>query len=278
MANTILAIGAHYDDCVFGIPGILLQAARKHQRVVILSVIGDYSNWSPTKGREKAFVDGTVQVSKEYGAEMRYLAYASHRYDVSLETRGGAGFEFHLESKRGAINSRSWDKVVMQGQSTLDLAKPGDATKLIATSRQLADVLRSRNPKVELFLMATWSRADQTYPEKGAWFGKPIEAMARDVRIGNDKAAAGADIKTVIPVAGALILLQGIAEIVRCVVCLKTGEWPSRLHDVAEIDVIEEQLAHSQYVDEESRKIAIEGAQRIDEIARQRGMGGDINT
>jgi TRAP-type mannitol/chloroaromatic compound transport system permease small subunit len=84
--------------------------------------------------------------------------------------------------------------------------------------------------------------------------------------------------KTVIPIAGALILVQGIAEIVRCVVCLRTGEWPERLADVAEIDVIEEQLAHSEYVDEESRKIAIEGAQKIDEIARQRGMGGDMNT
>src|ERR1700686_4538571 len=73
--------------------------------------------------------------------------------------------------------------------------------------------------------------------------------------------------KSVIPVAGALILLQGIAEIVRCAVCLKTGEWPSRLADVAEIDVIEEQLAHSEYVDEESRKIAIEGAHDIDETA-----------
>jgi hypothetical protein len=80
---------------------------------------------------------------------------------------------------------------------------------------------------------------------------------------------------SVIPIAGALVLLQGVAEIVRCVVCLKTGEWPSRLKDVAEIDVVEEQLAHSEYVDEESRKIAIERAQEIDETARQRGMGGD---
>ena len=84
--------------------------------------------------------------------------------------------------------------------------------------------------------------------------------------------------KTVIPIAGALIMLQGIGEIVRCIVCLRTGEWPSRLHDVAEIDVIEEQLAHSEYVDEESRKIAIEGAARIDEMARQRGMGGETQT
>src|SRR5712672_4496385 len=69
--------------------------------------------------------------------------------------------------------------------------------------------------------------------------------------------------KSVIPLAGGLIMLQGVAEIVRCVVCLQTGEWPSRLKDVAETDVIEEQLAHSEYVDEESRKIAIEGAQKI---------------
>src|SRR5690349_18330094 len=84
--------------------------------------------------------------------------------------------------------------------------------------------------------------------------------------------------KSIIPIAGSLIMLQGIAEIVRCIVCLKTGEWPSRLHDVAEIDVIEEQLAHSEYVDEESRKLAIEGAARIDEMARQRGMGGETQT
>jgi len=84
--------------------------------------------------------------------------------------------------------------------------------------------------------------------------------------------------KTVIPIAGALVMLQGIAEVVRCVVCLQTGEWPARLRDVAEIDVIEEQLAHSEYVDEESRKIAIERAHEIDEAARQRGMGGDAKT
>src|ERR671926_220879 len=72
--------------------------------------------------------------------------------------------------------------------------------------------------------------------------------------------------KTVIPIAGALILLQGLGEIVRSIVCLKTGEWPSRLKDVAEIDVVEEQLAGSEFVDEQTRKDAIERAQKIDEV------------
>ena len=82
--------------------------------------------------------------------------------------------------------------------------------------------------------------------------------------------------KFTIPLAGVMVMIQGFAEIIRCVVCLQTGEWPSRLKDVAETDVIEEQLAHSEFVDEESRKIAIERAKNIDEVARQRGMGGDL--
>jgi TRAP-type mannitol/chloroaromatic compound transport system permease small subunit len=43
--------------------------------------------------------------------------------------------------------------------------------------------------------------------------------------------------KTVIPVAGAFLLLQGLAEIARCILCLKAGEWPSREEDVEEVDV-----------------------------------------
>jgi len=76
--------------------------------------------------------------------------------------------------------------------------------------------------------------------------------------------------KAVIPVAGALVMLQGLGEIVRCVACLRTGAWPARLEDVEEIDVIETQLSHSEYVDEESRRAAVEGAHAIDDAARHR--------
>jgi TRAP-type mannitol/chloroaromatic compound transport system permease small subunit len=80
--------------------------------------------------------------------------------------------------------------------------------------------------------------------------------------------------KAVIPLAGALVMLQGIAEIMRCVVCLKTGQWPERLKDAEEIDVVEQQLATSEYVDAESRERAIAHVHEIDDAARQRGKGG----
>jgi TRAP-type mannitol/chloroaromatic compound transport system permease small subunit len=43
--------------------------------------------------------------------------------------------------------------------------------------------------------------------------------------------------KTVIPIAGAFLLVQGIVEIVRCIICLKQGYWLSREQDVEEVDV-----------------------------------------
>ncbi|MBN8510272.1 MAG: TRAP transporter small permease subunit [Burkholderiales bacterium] len=43
--------------------------------------------------------------------------------------------------------------------------------------------------------------------------------------------------KFIIPLAGAILLLQGLVEIVRCVQCLRAGDWPSREQDVEEVDV-----------------------------------------
>ncbi|MBM3548157.1 MAG: TRAP transporter small permease subunit [Alphaproteobacteria bacterium] len=76
--------------------------------------------------------------------------------------------------------------------------------------------------------------------------------------------------KSFIPIAGALVLLQGFVEIVRCVVCLRTGEWPARLKDVEEIDVVGTQIANSEYVDTESREVASH-SRDIEDAAKHRG-------
>jgi TRAP-type mannitol/chloroaromatic compound transport system permease small subunit len=69
--------------------------------------------------------------------------------------------------------------------------------------------------------------------------------------------------KFVIPLAGAIVLMQGIAEIIRCVICLKTGEWTPRLKDVQESDVIAQQLTGSEFVDEEAKALAIEQSKNV---------------
>ena len=84
--KTILGIGAHYDDCVFGISGILLKALRQHHRVVVMALIGDYSNWRPVQGREREIVDGAVRIARECGVEMRFLNFAEMKFGVSDET------------------------------------------------------------------------------------------------------------------------------------------------------------------------------------------------
>ena len=64
--------------------------------------------------------------------------------------------------------------------------------------------------------------------------------------------------KFMIPLAGALVLMQGVSEIIRCLVCLKTGIWTPRLKDAQESDVVAQQLEGSEYVDEEAKRLAIE--------------------
>jgi len=80
--------------------------------------------------------------------------------------------------------------------------------------------------------------------------------------------------KSVIPVAGFIVLMQGLAEIFRCIVCIRTGEWTPRLKDADEIDVVEQQLSNSTLVDQDAALEAIANAKNIEESAHQRAKGG----
>jgi hypothetical protein len=136
-------------------------------------------------------------------------------YDVSLETHPGVGLDYHLQQRHDLLVSRPWDIVVMHGFSTLDSTRPGDPAKLVQTTREMAALLTSRNPNVKIELTATWSRADQTYPDTGHWHGRPIAAMAADVQAGYEQAAKTSPaIKAVIPVGHAWIraIETGVAD------------------------------------------------------------------
>jgi len=137
-------------------------------------------------------VGGVPALFKAFAAE------AGLDYQVSLETVGGKGLDYHFANKR-ALLDRPWDVVVMHGYSTLDIDHPGDPALLIRSTVQMTDLLRARNPSVQIYLTATWTRADQTYPDGKPWHGKPIEQMGKDVAAAYALAAQTAHVTGVVP-------------------------------------------------------------------------------
>lgn len=119
----------------------------------------------------------------------RFTQQAGLNYTVSLETQGGKTLGFHYDERRQLFD-RPWDVVVLQELSTLSRAKPGDPTAYLADVGRLVPFLKARNPNAAVWLMATWSRADETWRPEGHWSGKPITAMADDLRKAADRARA----------------------------------------------------------------------------------------
>lgn len=144
----------------------------------------------------------------------RFADEAGLRYEVSLETAAGQTLAWHLANKRSAIDRR-WDAAVFQQYSTLDPDTPGDVTSTIPAARDLAALLRQRNPRADISLVATWTRPDLTYPKGKRWSGQPIERMALDLRkADNQVRAAVPSISRVVPVGEAFscAIAQGVAD------------------------------------------------------------------
>ena len=73
-----------------------------------------------------------------------------------------------------------------------------------------------------------------------AWAGYGFAAESWAINEHSNITANGPPVypfKTILPIAGAFLLAQGLVEIVRCIVCIKQGEWPKRGDDVDEVDV-----------------------------------------
>ena len=90
-------------------------------------------------------------------------------------------------------------------------------------------------------------------PAVAAWMyaGMPYAIQSigfREVSIFSPAGVPVFPLKTLIPVAGALLLVQGIAEIIRCVLCIQLGQWPQRLHDVEETEsiIMQEKKLHAE--------------------------------
>lgn len=135
-------------------------------------------------------------------------------YRVSLETQGGKSLGFHYDERRQLFD-KAWDIVVLQEFSTLDRAKPGDPADYMRNVGRLASLFKARNPAVDIRLAATWSRADQIYKSGGHWYGKPVTAMADDLRAAADRAqSATPSVAGIVPVGQAWnrAMTTGVAD------------------------------------------------------------------
>ena len=68
------------------------------------------------------------------------------------------------------------------------------------------------------------------------WRYAAMSVRFREVSIFSPAGVPVFPLKCLIPIAGLLLLIQGIAEIIRCIICLREGQWPQRLHDVEEME------------------------------------------
>jgi TRAP-type mannitol/chloroaromatic compound transport system permease small subunit len=72
-----------------------------------------------------------------------------------------------------------------------------------------------------------------------AGLGYGLDAFRlREVSVNSPVGVPVWQLKMLIPVAGFFLTLQGIAESLRCVLCLREGRWPPRLHDVEELEKV----------------------------------------
>jgi TRAP-type mannitol/chloroaromatic compound transport system permease small subunit len=84
------------------------------------------------------------------------------------------------------------------------------------------------------------------------WNYAAMSIRFREVSIFSPAGVPVFPLKTLVPVTGVLLLLQGIAEIIRCVICIRDGAWPQRLQDVEETEsiIMQEQRIHGEQAEQ----------------------------
>ncbi|ANH70342.1 hypothetical protein ABE85_07380 [Mitsuaria sp. 7] len=148
---------------------------------------------------------------------------AGLNYQVAIEAVSSQTLKFHYTSKRAVLDNQRWDAVVMQDQSNLDPAAPGNPASLITYSGLLEKFIHgvdvnanvNANPKANVWLLATWPRPDEVYQPGGHWYGQTLEQAAAVLSNGYKGAATqNRGTAGMIPVGDAFVRAvgQGVAD------------------------------------------------------------------
>ncbi len=104
-------------------------------------------------------------------------------------------------------------------------------------------------PGVLALIYAGYDYAAESWSFMPYGFNGPIG----EISINSPAGVPVSPLKTILPLASFFLLLQGIAEAIRCILCIKNGEWPARLTDVEEM---EKELVEKHRKEEEARVAA----------------------
>ena len=176
-----------------------------------LIFINSLSTWV---GRAFAWLILVLSLAMTYEVFVRYALNAptTWAFDFSYITYGalflmsGAYALAHNSHVRGDFIYRTWRP---RTQATLDLVL----------------FILFFLPGVSALVYSGWNYAQ-------------MSVRFREVSIFSPAGIPVFPLKALIPIAGGLLLIQGFAEIIRCIICIRSGQWPQRLRDVEEMETV----------------------------------------
>jgi len=107
-------------------------------------------------------------------------------YEVHMESISGQPLEYHYNNALAVSQQATWDKVVLQDQSTYPIPsnRTGNRTSFYTYATKLEQAVHGKNAQTQVYLYETWARADLTYPNNQPYSGLPIDTMFQDLHKG----------------------------------------------------------------------------------------------
>lgn len=117
------------------------------------------------------------------GIFKKFTTQANLNYDVTIAAVSGKSLEFHHGNALSIIAQPTWDKVVLQEQSTrpTPTSRGGNRAAFYTYSTLLEQAIHNANAATQVYLYGTWARPDFTYPAGSRYAGLPLDSMAQDL-------------------------------------------------------------------------------------------------
>ena len=120
------------------------------------------------------------------GIFKKFTDQAGLNYEVHIEAISGNSLQYHYANALSVIAQAKWNKVVLQEVSDrpIPTSRGGNRSAFYTGATSLEQAIHTANPAAQVYLYATWARADLTYPAGQPYSGLPIDSMTQDLHDG----------------------------------------------------------------------------------------------